>query len=99
MELTVLAVPDCPNVALLLQRLEQALPEARAPVRVHVITTDAEAARFGMHGSPTLLANGMDPFAAAGVGTSVSCRIYGGADGRREGAPSVEQLREVLQRG
>ncbi|MCY0929321.1 thioredoxin family protein [Streptomyces sp. H27-H1] len=97
MELTVLAVPDCPNVALLLQRLEKALPGARPPIPVQVITTEAEAAHSGMHGSPTLLVNGTDPFAAADAATSVSCRIYRAADARGDGAPSVEQLRQVLR--
>ncbi|MBX9393927.1 hypothetical protein K4749_10075 [Streptomyces sp. TRM72054] len=100
MELTVLAVPDCPNLALLLHRLERVLPDARdaAPVSVRVITSEVEAAGCGMHGSPTLLIDGQDPFATPGVATSVSCRIYRAADGRAEGAPSIEQLRGALHR-
>ncbi|WP_345582073.1 hypothetical protein [Streptomyces prasinosporus] len=96
MDLIVLAVPDCPNVAAMLERLEQALPDDAAPVDVHVISSEAEAARYGMHGSPTLLINGTDPFASQDTTVSVSCRIYRDADGRTIGAPSVEQLTDAL---
>ncbi|MGW7363245.1 hypothetical protein ACWGI8_07420 [Streptomyces sp. NPDC054841] len=98
MDLVVLAVPDCPNVAAMLERLEQALPDDAAPVEVRVITNDAEAARYGMHGSPTLLINGTDPFAAPDTAAGVSCRIYRDADGRAIDAPSVEQLTNVVKR-
>lgn len=97
MELIVLAVPDCPNVEAMLQRLEQAAPDDAARVDVRLITDQVQAARHGMHGSPTLLINGTDPFAAPNATASVSCRIYRDADGRAVGAPSIEQLREVLQ--
>jgi hypothetical protein len=50
-----------------------------------------------MHGSPTLLIDGRDPFAQPGAQASVSCRLYRGADGRASGAPSVTELRRVLQ--
>ncbi|MFF3285896.1 alkylmercury lyase [Streptomyces sp. NPDC003023] len=101
MELTVLAVPDCPNVALLLHRLAQVLPEFQGPgtVPVRLIVDEAEAARSGMHGSPTLLVDGRDPFASPGAATGVSCRLYRDADGRVEGAPGLEPLREALGGG
>ena len=62
MNLTVLAVPDCPNAPVLEERLAEAL-EGRPGVTVtrQVIHGVAEAARSGMHGSPTLLVNGEDP--------------------------------------
>jgi hypothetical protein len=62
-----------------------------------VIVDEADAARFGMHGSPTLLIDGVDPFAELGAPTSVSCRIYRSAEGRMEGAPSVAVLHEALE--
>lgn len=98
MELVVLAVPDCPNVAAMLRHLEQVLPDDAAPVDVRVITNEVEAARYGMRGSPTLLINGTDPFAAPEATVSVSCRIYRDAAGRTAGAPSVEQLADALER-
>src|SRR6516164_10233234 len=97
-ELTVLAVPCCPNVPLLEQRLAEALA-GRPPVTVRrrVIADVAEAARWRMHGSPTLLVNGHDPFAEAGAGPALACRMYRAADGSLDGAPSVAALRQALE--
>jgi hypothetical protein len=99
MELTLLAVPDCPNVAALAERLAAALGDRPdVVVRRREIASEQEAARAGMHGSPTLLVDGVDPFAAPGQAPSLSCRLYRDATGRTDGAPSVEALRRVLAR-
>jgi hypothetical protein len=97
MQLMVLAVPDCPNVMLLEERLALVL-EGRCDVTVsrHVIADQQEAARRGMHGSPTILVDGMDPFAEPGQSASVSCRPYRDSDGQAGGAPSVSQLRQAI---
>jgi len=88
MELQVLAVDACPHVAEFEERLAAALAGLeRTVVRRRVIADEAEAAATGMHGSPTLLVNGLDPFAAPGQPTSLSCRLA---------VPSVEELRTVL---
>ena len=99
MHLTVLAVPECPNAPLLEERLAAAL-EGRDGVSVsrEVIFTDGEAARWGMHGSPTLLIDGVDPFAQPGQPTGVSCPLYRDDDGQAAGAPSVGQLRRAIER-
>jgi hypothetical protein len=97
-ELMVLSVPGCPNVALLEQRLAAALA-GRPAVRVQlVIANGDEAARYGMCGSPTLLVNGHDPFAVPGAVPALACRFYPGDGGRLEGAPTVEALRRALER-
>ena len=97
MDLTVLAVPDCPNVMLLEERLAQVL-EGRRDVSVsrQVIAEEDEAARWGMHGSPTILVDGIDPFAGPGQSASVSCRLYRAGGGQVDGAPSVSQLRQAI---
>lgn len=97
MHLIVLAVPDCPNVKLLDQRLAQLL-KGRPDVAVshRVVEDPDEAARRGMHGSPTLLVDGIDPFADPGQHASVSCRLYRGRYGRPDGAPSLRQLRQAI---
>jgi hypothetical protein len=94
LDLMVLAVPGCPNVMLLEERLAQVL-EGRDDVSVSrlMIADQDEAARRGMHGSPTILVDGTDPFAEPGRAASVSCRLYRDGDGQVEGAPSVSQLR------
>ena len=67
MHVTVLAVPDCPNVMLLEERLAQVLQGRRdVTVSRQVIPDQGEAARRGMHGSPTILVDGVDPFACRG---------------------------------
>ncbi len=50
----------------------------------------------GMHGSPTLLVNGADPFATPDQPPSLSCRLYRDASGRTGPAPSVQALRQAL---
>jgi hypothetical protein len=49
-----------------------------------------------MHGSPTLLVNGQDPFAEPGMVPAVACRLYRGEDGRLDGAPTQAALHQVL---
>lgn len=96
-----LVVPNCPHEYVASQRLRQALDDtghASTPVEVREVTAEAAAGTPEFAGSPTILVNGADPFAAqaAGIG-AVSCRIYHGETGLA-GAPSVEQLRQVLRR-
>jgi len=97
MELTLLTVPDCPDAAGFEQRLALALagfPDA--VVRRREVADEREAAQAGMHGSPTLLINGVDPFAAPGQPPGLACRIYRDAAGRAAGLPTVEALRQAL---
>ena len=50
-----------------------------------------------MNGSPTLLIDGIDPFASADqCACGVSCRLYRDQEGRIAPAPSVDQLRDAL---
>jgi len=98
LELTILTVPDCPNEPVLRDRLAQVLAgHPDATVTRRVIQDEAGAARYGMHGSPTLLVNWFDPFAAPGTPASVSCRLYRDQSGPTGGAPSVAALREALR--
>jgi hypothetical protein len=50
-----------------------------------------------MHGLPTLLVDGIDPFASADqCAWGASCRLYRDQEGRIAHAPSVDQLRDAL---
>ena len=99
MDLTVLGVPGCPNAPVLQDRLEAVLDDrAGDSVSHQVISDEGEAARWGMHGSPTLLIDGTDPFAEPGQAPSMSCRLYRDVNGRSSGAPSVGQLRQAIER-
>ncbi|MGV9386445.1 hypothetical protein ACWDRB_62330 [Nonomuraea sp. NPDC003707] len=111
LELTVVTVPDCPNAPVLEERLARVLAELQAVlragsvvraagVRVSIsrqVVTDAEqAARWQMRGSPTLLIEGTDPFAAPSTPAGLACRMYRDERGRAQGAPSVAALQQVL---
>ncbi|MFJ4014404.1 alkylmercury lyase [Streptomyces sp. NPDC090026] len=97
--ITVLTVPDCPNAPLLRERIAQALEGRTAPVE-WIEVTDADAAtRQRMTGSPTVLLDGIDPFAHDGAEPSLSCRLYRHADGTTDGAPAVADLRRALTGG
>lgn len=94
MRLEVLHVTDCPNLQPMLDRLATATDLA---VDTREVTTDAEAVALGMNGSPTLLIDGIDPFASADqCAGGVSCRLYRDQEGRVVPAPSVDQLRDAL---
>lgn len=96
MRITVLTVPDCPNGPLVQERLAAALDGRAADVELVEVRQEADAARWGMTGSPTVLLDGVDPFAVAGAAPSVACRLYRDGDGLTDGAPSVAILREAL---
>lgn len=98
MHLTVLSVPDCPNAPVMEGRLAAILDgQEGVSVSHQVIPDEDEAARWGMHGSPTLLISGVDPFAGPGQPPSMSCRLYRDDNGQASGAPSAAQLRQVIE--
>ncbi len=97
MELTLLTVPDCPNAPVFEERLAAALAgHPGAVVRRREVADERAAAEAGMHGSPTLLLNGADPFAAPDTPTSLSCRLYSDDAGRTGPAPSAQALRQAI---
>ena len=98
MELTLLTVPDCPNAAGFAERLEAALSgRPGVIVRRREVADQHEAEQAGMYGSPTLLINGVDPFATPGLAPGLSCRLYRDGAGRPAGMPTVEALRRALE--
>jgi hypothetical protein len=95
MTLEILQVPGCPGADLLASRLDGLLA-GRLRVTRRVVTSQADAERLGMTGSPTLLADGADPFARPGQLPSLSCRLYPDEQGRPGTAPSPGQIRAGL---
>ncbi len=96
MRITVLTVVDCPNARPALERVTAALDGRDAEVELVEVADEAEAARRGMYGSPTILIDGTDPFAPPGAVPSLSCRLYRDANGAVSGAPSGAALRQAL---
>lgn len=84
----VLHVPDCPNAAVAIERIREAVGEDDVRVEELLVRTDDEAARLGMRGSPTILVDGVDHFTPPGCPTGVACRIAPGGDP----VPSVQAL-------
>ncbi|RZU13905.1 hypothetical protein EV645_4762 [Kribbella rubisoli] len=94
MTLEVLHVPDCPNLAPMLERLAEVTD---LPIATREIRSDDEAVEVGMAGSPTLLIDGVDPFAdAVSAECGLTCRLYRDEGGRTVPVPSTEQVRAAL---
>ncbi|MEU9716219.1 alkylmercury lyase family protein [Streptomyces sp. NPDC085524] len=78
------------------ERVTAALAGRKAEVELVEVHDQAQAAEYEMTGSPTVLLDGVDPFAPEGAVPSVSCRLYRDADGMVSGAPSVAALGQAL---
>jgi len=64
-------------------------------VTYELIETPEAAAEAGFRGSPTVLVDGIDPFADPDAPVGLSCRVYRTDDGFA-GSPSREQLRKAV---
>lgn len=98
MRISLRHVDQCPNLALAEQRLREAVDLAGVgPVVIdrELVDSHARAEQLGFVGSPTILLNGRDPFAAGAAEVGLSCRIYATQDGMQT-APSVAQLVDAL---
>ena len=98
MDVTLLFFDECPHWRLADERLREALVRAgRDDVRVQhrLVTTAEQAEAMGFRGSPTVLVNGQDPFAAPDAPVGLTCRFFRTEAGPA-GVPTVEQLLAVL---
>lgn len=98
MQIMVRYFDGCPNWRVAVERLRAVLDDGgRGDVGILLeeVTTPERAAALGFRGSPTILIDGRDPFAAAGAEVGLSCRMYATPDGLR-GAPTSDQLRRAL---
>ncbi|MGB8652555.1 MAG: thioredoxin family protein [Mycobacteriales bacterium] len=97
--IALLYVPDCPSWRDTKSRLQAVLAElglTDQDVEYRVVTSREQAEREGLHGSPTLRVDGLDPFADPDGQVSLRGRVYLTEHGPA-GAPSVPQLRAVLR--
>ncbi len=95
--MTLLYFDDCPNwqeTDAHLRTLQTEFPGLR--VTRHLVGTTEEAERIGFAGSPSILVDGVDPFAGTGSHGGLSCRRYETPDGVA-GSPTLDQLRAVLE--
>lgn len=97
MEITLLYFEGCPHWEIADQRLSQVIA-GRSDISVtrRLVETPEEAERLRFHGSPSILADGVDLFAEPGAPVGLACRRYLTSDGV-DGAPSIEQIRAALE--
>ncbi|MEE9414439.1 MAG: thioredoxin family protein [Acidimicrobiales bacterium] len=97
MDVTLLYFDDCPNWVEASDHLDLLASEfAGIEITRHVVDTPVEAERTRFHGSPSILIDGEDPFAAPGAPVGLSCRIYQTSEGPA-GSPTLGQLRDAIQ--
>lgn len=98
MKIDVLHIEECPNweqLGTILDGLLSGLGAVDMHPRFVLIRTREEAAAVPFAGSPTILIDGIDPYADATPTTELACRVY--RDGRHMvGLPTRESLRRVL---
>ncbi|WP_235671118.1 hypothetical protein [Tomitella fengzijianii] len=96
MEITLQYFDGCPNWEVLDRRLAEAVG-GRSSVRVihQRVETAEDAQRLGFHGSPSLLIDGVDPFAGDHAPVGLACRVFRTPDGVA-GSPTVDQLRAAI---
>lgn len=89
----------CPNWIQAEALLNEALAIvglAEVQIERQLVDTVTDAVRVGFIGSPTILIDGMDPFAVDGAQPGFACRVYSTPAGLR-GCPTLEQLLTVLR--
>ena len=98
MHIEICYVDGCPNVQTVQERLAVALA-ATGHNDVHVllrlVDSDDDATLLQFTGSPTILVDGVDPFAGTDAQIGLSCRLYHTPDGPA-GAPTINQLIRAL---
>ena len=87
--------PECPHWRLAQERLSEVAGRVGLSIELQLVTTEEEAERVSFRGSPTILVNGVDPFADGDEPIGLSCRIYRTPDGYA-GSPTVAQIEAAL---
>ena len=98
MDVELVVVPGCPHADETRELLASVLAElglSATALRTTMIRTDAEALRREFCGSPTILIDGVDPFAQPAHRAALACRLYPGPAGPR-GRPDRVALRAAL---
>jgi hypothetical protein len=96
---TIRYLDGCPSWQRARERLRAAAREVGVDldVRLEPVETLDEARRLGLPGSPTILLEGIDPFAQPGAVPAVACRLYDTPAGPAE-VPTIDQLATALRR-
>jgi hypothetical protein len=99
MDITLLYFEGCPNWKVADERLT-VLASERPDITVthQLVETPEQAEAVDFFGSPSIHVDGVDLFAEPGSQPGLTCRRYPTPHGY-EGAPTLQQLREVLAHG
>lgn len=95
MDVTLQYFEGCPNWKTTDARLSALADELGFTLTHRRVVDHEDAESIGFRGSPTVLIDGHDPFAAGDEPIGMSCRIYQTPDGPA-GAPALAQLRDAL---
>ncbi len=95
-----LVIPECPHEAEASRLVLSALADVGVrcfSVTTSVIADEREAVQRGFVGSPTILLNGVDPFAVPSAPIVMGCRMYATPSGLA-GTPTLSDVRQALKR-
>ncbi|NNM46960.1 hypothetical protein HJG52_13200 [Knoellia sp. DB2414S] len=99
MDIELLVVSDCPNEAAAAALIATAVADTgvRATITRTTIVSEDQAQQRGFIGSPTILLDGVDPFAVPAAAVGLACRLYSTPNGLA-GVPGLRDLRQALKR-
>ena len=86
---------DCPNWREADDVLQRLAGEVGFEVTRRLVDSPEQAEALTFRGSPSILVDGIDPFASGNEPVGLSCRIYQTPSGPA-GSPTLDQLRAVL---
>ncbi|MGH8936269.1 MAG: thioredoxin family protein [Acidimicrobiia bacterium] len=96
MEITLQYFDGCPNWKTTAGHLSRLVEEGLdATIGYELIHSHENAVARGFRGSPTVLVDGVDPFADENAPVGLACRVYRTESGFT-GSPSVPQLRRAI---
>lgn len=97
MKITLQYFDGCPNWKMTKADLTTLIADhgLETTISYQLIDTPEAAEEHNFRGSPTVLMEGVDPFADPDAPTGLSCRIYKTETGMA-GTPSLSQLEEAL---
>ena len=86
---------DCPNWKVADAHLRSLATELGFRMSRRLVESPDEAEALEFRGSPSVIVDGQDPFAAGDEPVGLSCRIYQTPEGPA-GSPTIDQLRALL---
>jgi hypothetical protein len=99
MDITLQFFDGCPNWQVTERRLSTLVAEGLdVTIGYQRIESYESAIEHRFRGSPTVLINGVDPFADGDAPVGVACRIYETESGPA-GSPTLDQLRAAIAAG